>query len=393
MAGHRMIGRTLAFASILLLTIAFSAPAIAQEDADPVQGVFFFSPTCGHCEYVIMEVLPGVFETYGGSPEILFDGTIPEDEIAFYKMSNGTVELLLVDATKYSGSALYEADAEIQEIPDEMLGVPRLTMDNGYWVGSVDIPEMLPILIERGLAEGGMPYPDIPGLDQALDTIPQASGPSDGTTTTTVADASDGGTTTSTTAVDPFDGGDQSVWDTFSEDPVGNSISVVVLLAMAATLVIIAVRLVSGAEWGTVGWPIPILALIGLVIAGYLGIVEASGSDAVCGPVGDCNTVQQSEYAEIFGIPIGIIGMAGYAAILIAWGVARMGGGTVADLAVAAMATVAVGGTCFSMYLTFLEPFVIGATCMWCITSALIITTLAFLTAQPGWSAAKRLFG
>ena len=47
--------------------------------------------------------------------------------------------------------------------------------------------------------------------------------------------------------------------------------------------------------------------------------------------------------------------------------------------------------TAFSAYLTFLEPFVIGATCMWCIGSALAMLGLLWLTAEPGWAAIDRL--
>jgi uncharacterized membrane protein len=45
----------------------------------------------------------------------------------------------------------------------------------------------------------------------------------------------------------------------------------------------------------------------------------------------------------------------------------------------------------FSIYLTFLEPFVIAATCMWCLASALCIVGLLWLTAAPGWAAVDRL--
>ena len=66
------------------------------------------------------------------------------------------------------------------------------------------------------------------------------------------------------------------------------------------------------------------LAIVGLVAAAYLAYVETAAVTAVCGPVGDCNTVQQSAYARLFGVlPIGVLGLAGYAAILGAWLVAR----------------------------------------------------------------------
>jgi uncharacterized membrane protein len=100
--------------------------------------------------------------------------------------------------------------------------------------------------------------------------------------------------------------------------------------------------------------------------------------------VGDCNTVQQSEYARLFGIlPIGVLGLAGYAAILVAWGIARYGRGRLADLSALSLLAMTASGTLFSIYLTFLEPFVIGATCAWCLTSAILMTVLMLLSVGP----------
>ncbi len=48
-------------------------------------------------------------------------------------------------------------------------------------------------------------------------------------------------------------------------------------------------------------------------------------------------------------------------------------------------------GVVFSIYLTFLEPFVIGATCAWCLTSALAVTLIMWLSARPGLAAWRRL--
>ena len=48
-------------------------------------------------------------------------------------------------------------------------------------------------------------------------------------------------------------------------------------------------------------------------------------------------------------------------------------------------------GVLFSIYLTFLEPFVIGATCLWCLSSATIMTLLFLLTLGPGVGAWKKL--
>ena len=131
-------------------------------------------------------------------------------------------------------------------------------------------------------------------------------------------------------------------------------------------------------------WAIPVLCLSGLVVAGYLAYVEVTQVAAVCGPVGDCNTVQQSEYARLFGIlPIGVLGLIGYAAIIAAWWIERRGRAPLDRLAALTLVIMTLGGTLFSIYLTFLEPFVIGATCAWCLTSVIIMTALLLLTATP----------
>jgi uncharacterized membrane protein len=91
-------------------------------------------------------------------------------------------------------------------------------------------------------------------------------------------------------------------------------------------------------------------------------------------------------------IPIGALGLVGYAAILTAWAVARCGHGQLAVLAALALLAMTLFGTLFSIYLTFLEPFVIGATCAWCLTSAIVMTALLMLTVAPGKRAISKLF-
>ena len=44
--------------------------AIPASDGPVVQAVFFFSPSCGHCEYVITSVLPGLFAENGGEYQV-----------------------------------------------------------------------------------------------------------------------------------------------------------------------------------------------------------------------------------------------------------------------------------------------------------------------------------
>ena len=370
---------------LLIATLVVAAfPALAQTDTDegPVaQAVMFFSPTCGHCELVINEHLPVIFEQFGGEPTVLFDDTIPPEDVAFYLMTNGTLDLLLVDASVEIGSTMFGEDAERLGIDSG--GVPRLDIEDIYLVGSEQIPAEFPGIIEEGLATGGIPWPDVPGLESALATIPGSSGVDQPVT--------DDGSDDSSAAIPSVE--DESIGDKIARDPLGNGLAILVLAGLLVSIVLVPVLVHNGSLRGGPSWAIPVLAAIGLGVSLYLGSVETSGVEAVCGPVGDCNAVQQSAYASIFGIPIGVIGAIAYIGLLVGWIVTRVSKSRVADVAAFLMAVTAFGGTAFSIYLTFLEPFVIGATCMWCLASALTIVGLMWFTAPPGWAALERLRG
>ena len=118
-----------------------------------------------------------------------------------------------------------------------------------------------------------------------------------------------------------------------------------------------------------------VVALAGVAVAGYLTWVHYDEGALVCVTGGGCETVQRSSYAEIVGIPVALLGLVGYAAILvlILWDApyARLGA-----------ATLALVGLAFSAYLVVLQLFVIDATCVWCLANdVLIAPALALLTA------------
>ena len=147
-----------------------------------------------------------------------------------------------------------------------------------------------------------------------------------------------------------------------------------VLLGMVLSLLLSGYPPRVGArEWPS--WAVPVLVFIGTGVAAYLSFIEVTHGEAFCGPVGDCNAVQNSKYAMLFGVlPVGVVGLAGYSAMIIAWVIARYRGGSLSIFANIALLAMALFGTLFAIYLTFLEPFVIGATCAWCLASAVIMT-------------------
>ena len=116
------------------------------------------------------------------------------------------------------------------------------------------------------------------------------------------------------------------------------------------------------------------IALVGVGIATYLVYVHYADIKPFCvAGGGGCEKVQTSDYAKLAGIPVAVLGLAGYLAILASLFVRG-------DLGRLAGAAIALSGFGFSMYLTYREIFTIEAICQWCVASAVLMTLLAILT-------------
>lgn len=126
-----------------------------------------------------------------------------------------------------------------------------------------------------------------------------------------------------------------------------------------------------------------VLAAIGIGIAGYLVYVHYTDTKVLCSISHGCETVQKSKYAKLAGVPVALLGLIGYVAILATLFVRSEGG----RLAGAGMALVGLG---FSGWLTYLEAARIHAWCQWCVGSAIVMTLLTIvlvwrlLSAPPG---------
>jgi uncharacterized membrane protein len=116
------------------------------------------------------------------------------------------------------------------------------------------------------------------------------------------------------------------------------------------------------------------LALIGLGVASYVTYVHYAGIKPACSLGGSCETVQASVYNNVLGVPVALIGLLGYIAILASLFAPE---GENARLATTLMTVV---GFAFSAYLTYREAFSIHAYCEWCLSSAAIMTVLACLS-------------
>jgi uncharacterized membrane protein len=116
-----------------------------------------------------------------------------------------------------------------------------------------------------------------------------------------------------------------------------------------------------------------LVALAGLGIAAYLTVVHYADAVPVCAVAHGCATVQQSDYAELAGIPVALLGLGGYVAILAS--LARDG-----EAWRTATAFLALAGFGFSAWLTYVEIVKIEAICIWCVGSAVCMTLLAALS-------------
>ena len=336
---------------LLLAGSAIATPVSTASAGGPVaRAVLFYSPACQHCRDLIRGYLPSLMDEYGSR-----------------------LQILSVNAADPAGRKLFQAAVTKFDVPLKDRGVPAVVIGDHFLSGAVDVSEQLPMLVAQYLSEGGVGWPAVPGLSRAM-TASGALVTSSPSRLLAVTEQSDG------------------VLDRLARDRWGNTVALIVLAGMLAVVGTVIWRSIG--IWRSIaavrqprdGWKVYAgiaLTALGLCIAGYLAYVETTHSVALCGPVGDCNAVQQSTYARLFGVlPVAYVGMVGYLLIGVAFGISRLGSKTAAKAAARALFLLTLCGTLFSIYLTALEPFAIGATCTWCLSSAVIVTLLLLLSAN-----------
>jgi uncharacterized membrane protein len=126
-------------------------------------------------------------------------------------------------------------------------------------------------------------------------------------------------------------------------------------------------------------WATLAVAIVGGLIAIYMTIFKLTSNDAMCLGNGGCSTVNASPYSEIYGIPVAVVGLLGYLAILASLLLENYidffkDNGPLLDFGMGLV------GVVYSAYLTYLEFYVIHAVCPFCVASAISIT-LCFIFA------------
>jgi uncharacterized membrane protein len=130
-----------------------------------------------------------------------------------------------------------------------------------------------------------------------------------------------------------------------------------------------------------------VLALAGIGVATYIAIAESGGGAPKCLAGGSgCETVADSKYAHLGGVNVAVIGIVGYVLVLVAAIVpgdpGRFGGFLTALI-----------GFGFSLYLTYLELFVIDAICQWCVASAILMALSLAVAATRAFAYAGHELG
>jgi uncharacterized membrane protein len=417
--------------SLALLVTTLVNATIVPQTAPRVRTILFFSPSCPHCHTVISEGLPPLVERFGPS-----------------------LVIVAINTQSFEGQRLFQEAGRRYGIAPDHLGVPLLVVGDRALIGSFEIPDQLPGIVEEGLADGGIPWPEIDGLlailvaagietaepppakdrvvaeeavpaleaedrvaaEEAVPVVEAAPGATPSTDiggarpmlaphavdvvapepradlitapeiieaekTLAIPTAQPQSAVMDLAAAETRTGG-MTPWQKFDQDRAGNSLALFVLAGMIVSILavlVVAVRRLDVPNWP--GWIVAGLIVAGLTIAAYLSYVEVTRSEAFCGPVGDCNTVQQSSYARLFGVlPIGVLGMYGYTVLGLGWLLRDRGSPRWNTVIATGLWLGALLGTLFSIYLTVLEPFVIGATCLWCVTSAILMTLLLWAT-------------
>ncbi|HZB28418.1 MAG TPA: vitamin K epoxide reductase family protein [Gemmatimonadales bacterium] len=119
-----------------------------------------------------------------------------------------------------------------------------------------------------------------------------------------------------------------------------------------------------------------VLSLLGLFLSAYLYLYKIGRVGMLACGAGECETVQQSAWSRFAGLEVSLIGFAGYAALL-AVSLAGLQPPLASRRWPATLLSVLAGlGVLFSIYLTYLELFVIHAICRWCVGSAVIIVAI-----------------
>ncbi len=322
--------------AVVVLVMSTAATAEEVDGEAQVEVLYLSSPQCPFCQVVEERDLAPLQEEYGAA-----------------------LRIEVVDTTTDEGSAVLREAWEHYELADNRRGVPTVIIDNQVLVGAGEIPEQLAGFIEEAKDRDGAALPALASLEQWM----QLEGRDE--------------------IVEPR----RSWVNRFERDMPGNAVSAALLVIMLILGLVMVIKAPWQRRWGrgVPLWTRSTVAVVGLGISAYLTYGETTQEEMLCGPIGQCNIVQQSEMAMVFGvIPLALFGVLAYGALLGLYGMRKWGAERWQRWSPALALGVAAPGFVFSILLTFWQPFILGATCAWCLGSAITMSASCLFALGEG---------
>jgi len=118
---------------------------------------------------------------------------------------------------------------------------------------------------------------------------------------------------------------------------------------------------------------------IGLLVSVYMTIFKITNNESMCIGSHGCSIVNSSRYAEVYGIPVAVLGVVGYAAILAVLFLERRPG-FFQENGTLLLFGLSLTGFLFTLYLIYVEVALIKAYCPFCITSQIVMTLIFILS-------------
>ena len=118
-----------------------------------------------------------------------------------------------------------------------------------------------------------------------------------------------------------------------------------------------------------------VLVVIGILVSIYMTIYKLTDNNAMCLGNGGCSVVNTSKYSEIYGIPVGLVGVGGYAAILLLH-LLENRNDFMRRNATLFIFGLALAGFLFTLYLVYVEFAILKALCPFCLTSQAAMTII-----------------
>jgi uncharacterized membrane protein len=122
-----------------------------------------------------------------------------------------------------------------------------------------------------------------------------------------------------------------------------------------------------------------LFSIIGLIDSVYLSWIKLANQESMCAGIGGCDVVNTSQYSEIGGIPIALIGAGGFLSILVMLLIESRPGFWQENVGIYVFGLSLIG-TIYSGYLTYLEIAVIKEICPFCVLSALAMLAIFVLS-------------